>query len=174
MHMLSWLWSLLMTRVGFEPKVYLGSKRFYSFLTSDIPVHTSATQKDDDASSLEPDMFTSGLAVNSGVHCDVPDVPYKPTGVVPFTECPESADPHSIVQDGNVIYFKGAQMSMSVFKIYSNIMEEPDVELLQDNPLDDEMVIKQGHKLWEQLCKEMLSDPQLPMDPGSLYEWITK
>ena len=67
-------------------------------------------------------MFISGMAVDSRVHYDVPDVPYKPAVVVPFTECPESADSHNIVQDDNVIHLEGAHMSTSVFKIYSDIM----------------------------------------------------
>lgn len=164
-----------MTRVGFEPRVYLGNGNFYSFLTSDIRLYTSAEQRDGDSTSLEPDLFTSGVAVDSGVCYDVPDVPYKPAVVVPFTECPESADPHSIVQDGNVISLRGAQvMSTKVLKIYSDSMEEPELKLIKDNQLEEEMDIKQGHKLWKDFCEDKPSDPQLPPDLGSLYEAITK
>ena len=94
------------TRAGLEPKVYFGSRNFYFFPTSSIRVYTSATQRDDDAVSLEPDIFIPGMVVDSGVHYNVKDVPYKPSVAVPFTECPESADPHSIAQDDNVIHLK--------------------------------------------------------------------
>ena len=94
------------TRAGLEPKVYFDSRNFYFFPTSSIRAYTSATQRDDDAVSLEPDIFIPGMVVDSGVHYNVKDVPYKPSVAVPFTECPESADPHSIAQDDNVIHLK--------------------------------------------------------------------
>ena len=53
--------------------------------------------------SMVPGSFTPWVVVDSGVHYDVLGVPYKPAVVVPFTECPESADPHSMVQQGNII-----------------------------------------------------------------------
>ena len=57
-----------MTCAGLEPTVYLGSGNFYSFPTSSIRVYTSAVQRDNDAVSLKPDMFTPGVAVDSGAH----------------------------------------------------------------------------------------------------------
>ena len=53
-------------------------------------------------------MFISRIAVDSKVHYDVPDVPYKLAFAIPFTEYPESADSHSIIQDDNVIHLEGA------------------------------------------------------------------
>ena len=79
-------------------------------------VYTSTEQKDDDAAELDPDMFIQGMSVNSKVHYDVPDVPYKPAVAVPFAECPESANPHSIVQEGNVIHLEGAPLSTTCSK----------------------------------------------------------
>ena len=160
------------TCAGLEPKVYLGSGNFYSSPTSSIRVYTSAMQRDDDAVSLKPDIFIPEVAVESGVHYDVQDVPYNPAVAVPFTKFPESTDPHSIVQDNNVISLEDAQTSTSVFRIYSDIMGELGVKLLEDNLLDGEIDIKQGYTLWDQLCEKALSDPQLPTDPESLYEWI--
>ena len=61
--------------------------------------------------------------------------------VVSFTECPESANPHSIIQDGKVVNLEGALLSRNVFKIHSDIMEDTAVEFLKDNPLLDEMCI---------------------------------
>ena len=117
-------------------------------------------------------MFVPGVIVENRVHYDVQDVPYKPIVVVPSEMCPESADPYKFVQDDNVIRLDGAQIFASVFETHSDIMEEPEVMLREDNPLTDEMVIEQGHTMWDQLCEEMLDDPQLPKDPESLYEHI--
>ena len=134
-----------MTRADLELKVYLGSGNFHSYPTSSIREYTSAAQRDDEAVSLRPDMFVPGVVVESGVRYNVQEVPYKPAVVVPFEWCP---------------------------KIHSDIMEEPDVVLFEDNPLIDEMDIKQGHTMLDQLCEETLDDPRLPKDPESLYYHI--
>ena len=111
-----------MTRADLELKVYLGSGNFHSYPTSSIREYTSAAQRDDEAVSLRPDMFVPGVVVESGVHYNVQDVPYKPAVVVPFEMCPESADLHSIVQDDNVIRLDGAQVFASAFEIQGDIL----------------------------------------------------
>ena len=67
MHTLSRLWAT-MTCVSFEPKVYLAKGNVYSFSPSTIHIYTLAEQRDNDAAALDLDVFTPGMAVNSGVH----------------------------------------------------------------------------------------------------------
>ena len=44
-------------------------------------------------------------------------------------------------------------------------MEDAAYKLVKDNPLEDEMGIKQGHDSWKQFCSDTLSDPHLLAAP---------
>ena len=120
--------------------------------------------------SMAPGSFNPGVAVDSRVHYHVPGVPYRPAVVGPITERPESAVPHSMVQQGNVISLTGVQELLTKeFRIYSDLMEDTALEPLTTNRLKGEMDMKQGHDLWEEFCKEEVGDHQEPSDPGALY-----
>ena len=103
----------VMALVGLKVAVYIGNRDFYFALPSDIRLYTFVEPRDGDAMPMAPGSFTPGVAVDSGVHYDAPGVPYKPAVVVPFTECPESADSHSMVQQGNIILIleRGARVA---------------------------------------------------------------
>ena len=51
-------------------------------------------------------------------------------------------------------------------------MEDEAVDFIKDNPLDDEMCIKQGYDTWEQFGLDKLGDTNLPTDPKNLYNVI--
>ena len=162
-----------MARVGLKVAVYIGNGDFYYALPSDICVYASAEQRDIDVMPMVPGSFTPGVAVDSGVHYHVPRVPYRPVVVVPFTECPETAIPHSLVQKDNVISLAGVQELLTKeFKIYSDLMEDTALKLLTTNRLRDEMDMELGHELWEEFCKEEFGDHQEPSDPGTLCDAV--
>ena len=126
----------VMARVGLKVTVYIGNGDFYFALPSDICLYTSAEQRNGDAMSMTPGSFTPAVAVDSAVHYDVPGVPYKPAVVASFTQCPESADPHSMVQQGNIISFKGTQeFPTQEFIIYTDLMEDAALKLLTTDRL---------------------------------------
>ena len=92
-----------MTNTGFEVQVYLNNEKIYAYPTNSICIYTTtAAQRDNEADLLKIDTFIPGVAVESGVNYDTQGVPCKPTVVIPFEMCPESADPYSIVQDDKV------------------------------------------------------------------------
>ena len=132
-----------LTRAGLELKDYPGVG--ISTPIQPVPSVSTPRQRREMMRQCKLDMFVPGVVVESGVRYNVQEVPYKPAVVVPFEWCP---------------------------KIHSDIMEEPDVVLFEDNPLIDEMDIKQGHTMLDQLCEETLDDPRLPKDPESLYYHI--
>ena len=131
-------WRVL--RVGLKVAVYIGIGTFYYVFPNDIRVYTSAKQRDSDVMSMVPGSFTSGVAVDSGVHYHVPGVPYRPAVVVPFIECPESTEPHSMVQQHDDITLTGVwELPKKRFKIYSDFMEDTALQLMTKDHLRDEM-----------------------------------
>ena len=82
-----------MTRAKLEIKIYSGEGKIHSYPCQSIRLYTSAEQRDGDVTLVDPDTFILGVAVNSGVHYDVPDVPYKPAVVVPFTSAQRVRSP---------------------------------------------------------------------------------
>ena len=123
--------------------------------------------------SMVPRSLTPGVAVDSGLHYHVPGVPYRPAVVVPFMECPESAEPHSMVQQDDVITLTGVQeLPKKRLNIYSDFIEDTSLQLMTTDRLRDEMDIELGRAQLEDFYRKEFGCHQEPSDPVAMYEAI--